>query len=181
MQQGISTLLPHQKSWQRIQQLRNPQSCKHHKSALDAELAALYYGCKLAVPSLNHPWQNGSLSTTNHCHNRQHHSSWPHYWHHDSKGIKIYGSTIQLVEMQASPMQFLYLWQRGILNQADYASKYQPAQHCQAVLPLWFFWFTSSTVTHQQYYLSNNQTTTKGWSWLLQPTSSPTNSNIGHL
>jgi hypothetical protein len=110
---------------------------KHATSlASKAELAALYYNCKLAVPirttlkEMRHPQLKRTMITTN--------------------NITAQGLTMDTMTPKASKLmdqcflwlkchnaqhQFLYLWCRGIDNRANYASKHHPAKHHQAVHP----------------------------------------------
>ncbi len=104
-------------------------------SASKADLAALYYGCKLAVP----------IRTTLNkmCHTQPQKPVMP-------DTIMAQGLTVGTMTPRASKSmdaqshwlkcqrkqhQFLYLWYHGILNQADYTSKHHPAKHHQAVCP----------------------------------------------
>jgi hypothetical protein len=103
-------------------------------SASKAELAALYYGCKLAVPicttfeEMGHPQLKCTMITTN--------------------NITAQGLTMGTKTPKASKSmdqrfhwlrrcnvqcRFLYLWRCGIDNCANYASKHHPAKHHQAV------------------------------------------------
>jgi hypothetical protein len=109
-------------------------------SASEAELAALYYGCKQAAPicvtleEMGHPQPAPNLVTTD--------------------NITAQGLTMGTMMPEASKSnnqwfnwlkcrnaqrQFKYLWQKGILNQADYTSKHHPAQHQQNVCPCYVF------------------------------------------
>ena len=105
-------------------------------SASEAELAALYYGCKEAAPiritleKMGHPQPAPTPVTTD--------------------NITAQGLTMGTMTSNASKSndqwfnwlkchnaqrQFKYLWRKGILNRADYASKNHPAQHHQTVCP----------------------------------------------
>jgi hypothetical protein len=107
-------------------------------SALESKLAALYYGCKLAVPirrtlkEMGHPQFKHTMVTTD--------------------NITAQGLTMDTMTPKASKSmdqrfhwlkcrnaqhQFLYLWHRGINNRADYASKHHPTKHHQAVRPFY--------------------------------------------
>jgi hypothetical protein len=112
---------------------------KHVMSlASESKLAALYYGCKLAVPicttleEMGHPQLKRTMVTTN--------------------NITAQGLTMGTMTPKASKLmdqhfhwlkccnaqcQFLYLWRRGINNRADYASKHHPVKHHQAVQPFY--------------------------------------------
>ncbi len=103
-------------------------------SASEAELAALYYGCKLAVPlqttleEMGHPQHDRTMVMTD--------------------NIMAQGLTLGTMTPKASKSmdqrfhwlkccnaqrQFLYLWHRRTSNRADYASKHHPAKHPQTV------------------------------------------------
>jgi hypothetical protein len=107
-------------------------------SASEAELAALYYGCKLAVPicttlkEMGHPQTKCTMVTTN--------------------NITAQGLTMGIMTPKASKSmdqcfhwlkchntqrRCLYLWHRGIDNRTDYASKHYPTKHHQAVRPFY--------------------------------------------
>jgi hypothetical protein len=115
-------------------------------STSEAELAVLYYGCKLAVPlrttlkEMGNPQHKRTIVTTD--------------------NIMAQGLTIGTMTPKASKSmdqcfhwlkcrdaqcQFLYLWRRGINNQADYASKHYLAKHHQAVQPF----YNEDTLPHQ--------------------------------
>jgi hypothetical protein len=103
-------------------------------SASKAELAVLYYGCKLAVPlqttlgEMGHPQHDHTMVMTD--------------------NVMAQGLTLDTMTPKASKSmdqhfhwlkcpnaqhQFLYLWRRGTSNRADYASKHHPAKHHQTV------------------------------------------------
>jgi hypothetical protein len=107
-------------------------------SVSKAKLAALYYGCKLAVPILTtlkemgHPQTKRTMVTTD--------------------NITAQGLTMGIMTPKASKLmdqcfhwlkcrnaqhQFLYLWRRSINNCADYASKHHLTKHHQAVHPFY--------------------------------------------
>jgi hypothetical protein len=107
-------------------------------SASKAKLAALYYGCKLAIPirttleEMGHPQIKQTMVTTN--------------------NITAQGLTMRTMTPKASTSmdqcfywlkcrnaqrQFLYLWHCGAHNCAGYASKHHPAKHHQAVCPFY--------------------------------------------
>jgi len=109
-------------------------------SASEAELAALYYGCKQAAPicitleEMGHPQPAPTPVTTD--------------------NITVQGLAMGAMTPKASKSndqwfnwlkchnaqrQFKYLWRKGILNQADYASKHHPARHHQNVRPFYVF------------------------------------------
>jgi hypothetical protein len=103
-------------------------------SASKAELSALYYSCKLAIPihttlkEMGHPQLKHTMITTS--------------------NITAQGLTMGTMTPKASKLmdqcfhwlkccnaqcQFLYLWCQGIDNHANYASKHHSAKHHQAV------------------------------------------------
>jgi hypothetical protein len=109
-------------------------------SASEAELSALYYGCKMAAPlrttakELGHNQANPTPITTN--------------------NITAQGLTMDTVIVKASKFmdqrfhwlkcsdaqrQLKYLWQKGILNQADYTSKHHAPKHHKRVRPFYVF------------------------------------------
>ena len=109
-------------------------------SASEAELAALYYGCKQAIPicialeEMGHKQPTSTPVTTD--------------------NITAQGLTTGTMAPKASKSkdqlfnwlkclntqrQFVYLWRKGILNCADYASKQHPAKHHQNVRPIFIF------------------------------------------
>ncbi len=115
-------------------------------SASEAELATLYYGCKLAVPlrttleEMGHLQTKRTMVTTD--------------------NITAQGLTMGTMTPKASKSmdqrfhwlkccdaqrEFAYLWCRGSLNRADYASKHHPAQHHKAVRPF----YVADTLTRQ--------------------------------
>jgi hypothetical protein len=107
-------------------------------SASEAKLAALYYGCKLAIPicttlkEIGHPQIKQTMVTTD--------------------NITAQGLTMKTMTPKASKSmdqcfhwlkcrnaqcQFLYLWHCGANNHADDASKHHPTKHHQAVHPFY--------------------------------------------
>ncbi len=114
-------------------------------SASKAKIAALYYGCKLAIPlcttlkEMGHPQHKCTMVTTNNI---------------AAQGLtmgtmtpKVFKSMNQCfhwLKCCHAQQQFLYLWQRGINNRANYARKHHPAKHHQAV---WFF-YIEDTLQH---------------------------------
>jgi hypothetical protein len=116
-------------------------------SASEAKLAALYYGCKLAVPIrttlevMGHPQIKRTMVTTD--------------------NITAQGLTMKTMTPKASKSmdqrfhwlkcrnaqhQFLYLWHCSANNHADYASKHHPAKHHQVTKQS--VCFTSRTLYH---------------------------------
>jgi hypothetical protein len=55
------------------------------------------------------------------------------------KASKSNDQWINWLKCRNAHHQFKYLWQKGILNRADYASKHHPAQHHQNVRPFYIF------------------------------------------
>jgi hypothetical protein len=117
-------------------------------SASKEELAALYYGCKLATPlqttleELGHVQPTSTPITTN--------------------NITAQGQTIGTMTPKVSKLmdqhfnwlkcwhaqcQLQYLWRKGILNCADYSSKHHAPKHHQNVHP--FFVFDNTTFPEQ--------------------------------
>ncbi len=114
---------------------------KHAMSSTSkAGLSALYYGCKMAAPlrttlkELGHNQANPTPITTNY--------------------ITVQGLTMGTMTAKASKSmgqrfhwlkccdaqhQFKYPWQKGILNQADYASKHHTPKHHKCVCPFYVF------------------------------------------
>jgi hypothetical protein len=109
-------------------------------SASKAELATLYYGCKIAAPlrttleEMGHAQPRPIPVTTN--------------------NITAQGLTMGTMTPSASKsmdqhfhwlkcwdaqQQFQYLWCKGILNRADYASKHHAPKHHQQVHPFYIF------------------------------------------
>ncbi len=107
-------------------------------SASKAELAALHYSCKLAIPicttlkEMGHPQHKRTMITTD--------------------NITAQGLTMGTMTPKASKLmdqcfhwlkscnaqcRFLYLWRCSIDNRANYASKHHPAKHHQAVHPFY--------------------------------------------
>ncbi len=67
-------------------------------------------------PTPNYTRGDGALPTQAHpSHHRQHYGTRAHHGHHDAQSLQVNGSTI---------CQCQYLWHKGILNRADYASKH---------------------------------------------------------
>ncbi len=114
-------------------------------SASKAELTTLYYGCKLAIPlcttlkEMGHPQHKCTMVTTNNI---------------TAQGLtmgtmtpkvsKSMNQCFHWLKCCHAQQQFLYLWQRGINNRANYASKHHPTKHHQAV---WTF-YIEDTLQH---------------------------------
>jgi hypothetical protein len=103
-------------------------------SASKAELAALYYGCKLAVPicttlkEMGHPQLKRTMITTNNIT-----AQGLTMGTMTPKASKLMDQCFHWLKCRNAQQKFLYLWRRGIDNCADYASKHHPAKHRQAV------------------------------------------------
>jgi hypothetical protein len=112
---------------------------KHvRSSASKAVLAALYSGCKLAIPTrmtlkeMGHPQLKCTMITTNNI---------------TAKGLtmgtmtpkasKLMDQCLHWLKCCNAQHQFLYLWRCGIDNCANYASNYHPVKHHQAVHPFY--------------------------------------------
>ena len=109
-------------------------------SASEAELSALYYGCKMAAPlhttvkELGHNQANPTPINTDNI---------------TAKGFSIGTMTAKASKSMDQPFhwlkchdaqcQFKYLWQKGILNQANYASKHHAPKHHKRVQPFYVF------------------------------------------
>jgi hypothetical protein len=107
-------------------------------SASKVELAALYYGCKLAVPicttlkEMGHQRLKRTMITTNNI---------------TAKGLimgtmtpkasKLMDQCFHSLKCHNAQNQSLYLWRCGIVNCANYASKHHPEKHHQAVHPFY--------------------------------------------
>jgi len=109
-------------------------------SASEAELAALYYGCKHAAPicipleEMGHPQPAPAPVTTDNitAQDLSMGAMMP-------KASKSNDQRFNWLKCRNAQRQFKYLWQKGILNRADYASKHHPAQHHQTVCPFYVF------------------------------------------
>jgi hypothetical protein len=105
-----------------------------------AELAALYYGCKIAAPLRTTLKEMGRTQpkptpvTTNNI---------------TAQGLTMGTMTLKAsksmdqrfhwLKCQDAQRQFRYLWRKGILNRADYASKHHAPKHHQQVRPFYIF------------------------------------------
>jgi hypothetical protein len=107
-------------------------------SASIAELAALYYGCKLAFSicttfeEMGHPQLKRTMITTNNI-------TAPDLTMGTMtlKASKLMDQRFHWLKCRNAQCQFLYLWCCGIDNCANYASKHCPAKHHQAVHPFY--------------------------------------------
>ena len=115
-------------------------------SASEAELAALYYGCKLAVPlrttleEMGHPQTKRTMVTTDNIT-----AQGLTMGTMTPKASKSMDQRFHWLKCRDAQRQFTYLWRRGSLNRADYASKHHPAQHHKAVRPF----YVVDTLTRQ--------------------------------
>jgi hypothetical protein len=105
-------------------------------SASKAELAALYYGCKIAAPlrttlkEMGHAQPRPTPVTTNNI---------------TAQGLtmgtmtprasKCMDQCVHWLNCRDAQQRFQYLWRKGILNRADYASKHHAPKHHQQVCP----------------------------------------------
>jgi hypothetical protein len=112
---------------------------KHIMSSVSkAELAALYYGCKLAVPlhttleEMGHTQHKCTMVTTNiiMAQGLTMGTMTP-------KASKSIDQCFHWLKCRNAQHLFLYLWCHGINNQADYASKPHLVKHHQAVQPFY--------------------------------------------
>ncbi len=105
-------------------------------SASKAELSALYYGCKITAPlrttleELGHNQANPTPITTNNI-TAQGLTM--------AKASKSMDQHFHWLKCRDAQHQFKYLWQKGILNQADYASKHHTPKHHKHVQPVYVF------------------------------------------
>jgi hypothetical protein len=107
-------------------------------SAFEAELAALYYGCKLAVPicttlkEMGHPQLKCTMITTNNIT-----AQGLAMGTMTPKALKSMDQRFHWLNCRNAPYQFLYLWRCGIDNCANYARKHHSEKHHQAVHPFY--------------------------------------------
>jgi hypothetical protein len=106
--------------------------------ASEAESAALYYGCKLAVPicktleEMGHPQLKCTMITTNNITAQGFTMGTM-----TPKTSKLMDQCFHWLKCCNAQCQFLYLGRRGMDNCADYASRRHPAKHHQAVHPFY--------------------------------------------
>jgi hypothetical protein len=109
-------------------------------STSEAELAALYYRCKQAAPirvtlkEMGHPQPAPTPVTTDNI---------------TAQGLTMGTMTpktsksndqqFNWLKCRNAQCQFKYLWQKGILNRANYTSKHHPARHHQNVRKFYVF------------------------------------------
>jgi hypothetical protein len=109
-------------------------------SASEAELAALYYGCKQAatirvtLEEMGHPQPAPTPITTDNIT-----AQGLTLGTMTPKASKSNNQRFHWLKCRNAQRQFKYLWQKGILNRADYASKHHPARHHQNVCPFYVF------------------------------------------
>jgi hypothetical protein len=107
-------------------------------SASKAELAALYYGCKLAVPicttltEMGHPQPKRTMITTDNITDQSLTMGTM-----TPKASKLMDQRFHWLKCRNAHRQFLYLWRCVIDNCADYASKHHPAKRHHAVHPFY--------------------------------------------
>jgi hypothetical protein len=103
-------------------------------SASKAELAALYYGCKLAIPirttlaEMGHLQHDRTMVTTDNIT-----AQGLTIGTMTPKASKAMDQCLYWLKCRNAQRQFLHLWRRGTANRADYASKHHPAKYHQAV------------------------------------------------
>ena len=109
-------------------------------SASEAELAALYYGCKQAAPiritleEMGHPQPSPTPVTTDNIT-----AQGLTMGTMTPKASKSNDQRFNWLKCRNAQRQFRYLWRKGILNRADYTSKHHPARHHQNVRPFYVF------------------------------------------
>jgi hypothetical protein len=105
-------------------------------SASEAEMAALFYGCKQAIPlrvtleEMGHPQPGPTPVTTD--------NSTAHGLTLDKmipKASKSMDMRFQWLKCRRAQSLFRYLWARGIKNRADYPSKHHQPKHHVRVRP----------------------------------------------
>jgi hypothetical protein len=109
-------------------------------SASKAELSALYYGCKMAEPlcttlkELGHNQANPTpISTDNIT------AQGLTMGTMTAKASKSMDQRFHWLKCRDAQRQFRYLWQKGILHQANYASKHHAPKHHKCVRPFYIF------------------------------------------
>lgn len=109
-------------------------------SASETELAALFYGCKEAIPLRNtleemgHPQPGPTPVTTD--------NSTAIGLTMDTmtpKASKSMDMRFQWLKSRRAQQLFRYLWAKGTTNRADYPSKHHSAAHHQRVRPLYVY------------------------------------------
>ena len=105
-------------------------------SASEAKLAALYYRCKQAIPicialeEMGHKQPTPTPVTTDNitAQGLTRGTMAP-------KASKLNDQRFNWLKCRNAQRQFVYLWCKGILNRANYASKHHPEKHHQNVNP----------------------------------------------
>jgi len=109
-------------------------------SASEAEMAALYYGCKVAAPlrttleELGHYQPKPTPVTTDNIT-----ALGLTMGTMTPKASKSMDQRFHWLKCRNAQRQFTYLWRKGILNRADYASKHHHPKHHQLVRPFYVF------------------------------------------
>jgi hypothetical protein len=117
-------------------------------SASKAELAVLYYGCKLAAPlqttseDKSHVQPTPTPVTTNNITTQG-----PTMGTMTLKSSKLMDQCFHWLKCWHVQRRFQYLWRKGILNCANYSSKHHAPKHHQNERP--FFVFDNSTFPKQ--------------------------------
>ena len=107
-------------------------------SASEAEMAALYYGCKVAAPlrttleELGHYQPKPTPVTTDNIT-----ALGLTMGTMTPKASKSMDQRFHWLKCRNAQCQFQYLWRKGILNRADYASKHHSPKHHQLVRPFY--------------------------------------------
>ena len=105
-------------------------------SAAESEMAALFYGCKQAIPlrvtleEMGHPQPGPTPVTTD--------NSTAHGLTMDKmipKASKSMDMRFQWLKCRRAQRLFKFLWARGIKNRADYPSKHHHPSHHMRVRP----------------------------------------------
>jgi hypothetical protein len=114
--------------------------------ASKAELDALYYGCKLAVPicttlkEMGHPQIKQTMVTTDNITAQGLTMKFM-----TPKASKYMDQRFHWLKCRNTKCQFFYLWHCSANSRADHASKHHPAKHHQAVCPF----YIQDTLPHQ--------------------------------
>jgi hypothetical protein len=118
---------------------------KHVMSlASKAELVALYYGCKIAVPiqttldEMGHTQPPMPVMTDNIT------TQGLSVGTMTPKASKLMDQRFHWLKCRSVQCQLLYLWRHGILNRANYTSKHHEPKHHQAVCPFFIFYLLAT-------------------------------------
>jgi hypothetical protein len=109
-------------------------------SPSEAELSALYYGCKMAaslrttLKELGHNQANPTPITTNNIT-----AQGLTMGTMTAKALKSMDQRSYWLKCSDAQCQFENLWQKGILNRADYTSKNHAPKHHKRVQPFYVF------------------------------------------